>query len=274
MNLFSTFAVRSRWTSKLLAQRLLNWQGRRDFFKAFYARKRMSDRMLQIQLPQGTVFINGLTAVIDLRTFAQVFLDEIYGGLSFRDRVVIDVGAHKGYFAAYALLKGAKATVCYEPEDSNFKALALFSQTIRSDGRVIEIHHEAIGSDGEMDLYVSADSWAHTTVCRQDFIFSKVVRVSSRSLATALSNARERFSEDDFILKIDAEGVESAALLRTPPELFSRVGEIIFEFHSFSGLPLQGVLDRMNSIGFECVGFVKEADLYQLRRQILAQGEA
>ena len=234
----------------------------------------MSDRMLQIQLPEGAVFVNGLTAVIDLRAFAQVFLDEVYRGLSFNDRVVIDVGAHKGYFSAYALLKGAKATICYEPEESNFKALSLFSQTIANDGRAIEIHQEAVGSDGEMTLYISTDSWAHTTVPRQELICSKVVKVPSRSLATVLLEARKRFPEDDFILKIDAEGIESAALLGTPEGLFSCVGEIVFEFHSFSSCPLEGILHRMRSIGYECVASVKEVDLYQLRRQTRVRGEA
>lgn len=268
MNAFSTLAVRLKWTSKLFAQDLLTWQGRSDFFKAFRARKRMCLRTYPIRLVRGAIFVDGQTAVIDLRVFAQVFLDEVYAGLRLGESVVIDIGAHKGYFAAYALLRGAKAVVCYEPEDSNFRALLLFNEGNREHGQFIELHQEAGGEDGETDLYISADSWLHSTIARENLEYSKKIKVRSRSLATILSSARERFGHDVIILKIDAEGAECPLLLQAPAEVFSGVKEIIFEFHSFSYCSLQNIVDKLKSVGFEHVADVKEADLHHFRMQL------
>lgn len=267
MNALSTLAARLQWTSKLFAQDLMTWQGRSDFFKAFRARKRVCSRTYPIRLVQGTIFVDGQTAVIDLRVFAQVFLDEVYAGLQLDNSIVIDIGAHKGYFAAYALLRGAQAVVCYEPEDSNFRALSLFNESDRKHGQVTELHQEAGGDDGETDLYISADSWLHSTIAREDLEYSKKVKVRSRSLATILSAARERFGHDAIILKIDAEGAECPLLLQAPAEVFSDVKEIIFEFHSFSHCSLQNIVDKLKSVGFGHVAYVREADLHHFRME-------
>jgi FkbM family methyltransferase len=267
MNAFSTLAARLRWTSKLLSQDLLTWRGRNDFFAAFRSRNRGSSRIQPIHLIRGTVFVDGKTSVIDLRTFAQVFLDQVYSGLEFRDCAVIDIGAHKGYFAAYAVLRGAKAVICYEPEDSNFRALSLFAETTEGPERVVELHQEAGGDDGEAQLYVSSESWCHSTIARPDLKYSKTINVPSRSLSTILLEARKRFTEDDIILKIDAEGAECPLLLNAAVEVLSEVREIIFEFHTFSHCLLQDLVERLSSFGFEYIAVVKQADLHHFRNK-------
>jgi FkbM family methyltransferase len=267
MNAFSTLAVRVRWTSRLLSQDLLTWRGRSDFFAAFRSRNRISSRIQPIHLVRGIVFVDGKTSVIDLRTFAQVFLDEVYSGLEFRDCAVIDIGAHKGYFAAYAMLRGAKAVICYEPEDSNFRALSLFAESTDGSKRVIELHQEAGGEDGEAQLYVSSESWCHSTIARPELKYSKTINVPSRSLPNILLEARKRFTKDNIILKIDAEGAECPLLLNASAESLSEVREIIFEFHTFSHCSLQHIVEKLSSVGFEYITIVKQADLHHFRNK-------
>jgi FkbM family methyltransferase len=265
MNTFSTFAVRLRWTLKLVAQNLLTWQGRGDFLRAYRDRKRLRSRTYPIRLVRGTIFVDGQTAVIDLRVFGQVFLDEVYAGLLLEDSVVIDIGAHKGYFAAYALLRGAKAVICYEPESANFSALSRFAQASAPQGHLIELHNEAGGEDGEAELYISKDSWLHTTIARKDLEYLKTVKVCSRSLSSILAASRQRFPEDPIILKIDAEGAECPLLLQASIEALAAVREVIFEFHSFSPCLFQDIANKLRSVGFAYVRFVKEAELHHFR---------
>ena len=59
---------------------------------------------------------------IDWKSLAFVAVDDAYAG-DYEGAVVVDVGAHKGYYGAYALLHGARAVVSYEPESANFALL-------------------------------------------------------------------------------------------------------------------------------------------------------
>ena len=44
---------------------------------------------------------------VDLQTFAEIFVLREYAPLDVRSAHVLDLGAHKGYFAAWALRRGA-----------------------------------------------------------------------------------------------------------------------------------------------------------------------
>jgi len=268
------FDVRSRFRHlrQLLAQDYIPMAGKMDALRIFRQRRNKVAQVYTIHLSRGKIFVDGESAVVDLHVFSQVFLDQIYSGLDLSGRVVIDVGAHKGYFAAYALSKGAKAVLCYEPEDSNFRALSLFSDSITSTQQSIEVYHEAVGNDKEMELYVSVDSWAHTTMSRDDLTYIRKVKIASRPLASILAAVRERFPRDELVLKIDAEGAECQLVLQTPREFFSPVREITFEFHEFAGCSLKQIIDRLVSIGYEYVADSCEAGVYHLRsRRISAR---
>jgi FkbM family methyltransferase len=239
--------------------------GKIDALRIFRQRSAKVETIHPIHLVQSKIFVDGQSAKVDLHVFAQVFLDQIYERLDLTGRVVLDIGAHKGYFAAYALSKGAKAVLCYEPEDSNFRALSLFSRSVTSSHQPIEVYHEAVGNDEEMELYVSVDSWAHTTVSRNDLAYTKKVKIASRSLASILATVGERFPRDEFVLKIDAEGAECQLVLQTPYEFFSSVREIVVEFHEFAECSLTEIAERLVSIGYEYIADSSKTDIYHWR---------
>ena len=60
---------------------------------------------------------------VDLQTFAEIFVLREYAPLDVRSAHVLDLGAHKGYFAAWALRRGAAFVSSYEPHPKNFAAL-------------------------------------------------------------------------------------------------------------------------------------------------------
>jgi len=211
--------------------------------------------------------MDGQNAAIDFQVLGQVLLDEVYSEVHLRDKVVIDLGAHKGYFAAYALMAGAKAVFCYEPEPTNFACLSRFAETARLRGRIIEVVQGAAGAvDGELTLYTSHESWRHTSIAGQSEISCAKLQVPCNSLNSILANVRKRFPEDNAVLKIDVEGAECAILLDAPQECFASIREIVFEYHSFAGCCLQSILTRIEVLGFEYVACIKEGDLHILRR--------
>jgi len=140
-----------------------------DVLKMVWARREKKRTFRSIRLPVGKIFMDGQNAAIDFQVLGQVLLDEVYSEVHLRDKVVIDLGAHKGYFAAYALMVGAKAVFSYEPEPTNFMCLARFAETARLQGKMIVVVQAAAGAaDGELTLYTSHESWRHTTIAGQN----------------------------------------------------------------------------------------------------------
>jgi FkbM family methyltransferase len=250
---------------KILTSRSFTPLGKLDLLRVLSARRERKKVLYPIRLPVGENLVDGENAAVDFQVLGQVFLDEVYGELQFRDRIVIDVGAHKGYFAAYALMSGAKAILSYEPERMNFTCLARFAESARLHGMAIQIFHVAVSdSDGEVTLYLSHESWRHTTVLRQGDPPGQTLRVRSCSLARILERVATTFIGQELILKIDAEGVEGQLLLNTPSDCFAPVKEIVFEYHSFAGCELRIILERLQSLGFEYRASVKDSDLHHL----------
>lgn len=251
---------------KLLANGLFTLSGTYDVLRILYVRQERKDTFYRIHLPVGEVLVDGQNADVDFQVLGQVFLDEVYKGLQFRDRIVLDVGAHKGYFAAYALMSGAKAVLSFEPEKVNFTCLAQFAESARLRGRSIKVFQVAVtDSDGDVTLHLNRESWRHSIVQGQVESCGKNVRVPSRSLANILTNVVAESMGQDLIMKIDAEGVEGPLLLNTPADCFAYVKEIIFEFHSFGCCELRVILDRLQSLGLEYVAYERDVDLHHLR---------
>ena len=63
------------------------------------------------------------SAYVDVLTVLDVWNVEMFPA-ECRGRIVLDVGAHKGYFGAWALSQGAALVVSCEPERSNFARLS------------------------------------------------------------------------------------------------------------------------------------------------------
>jgi FkbM family methyltransferase len=252
---------------KILANGSFTAMGRIDVIRIIWARRQKKRNFRSIRLPVGEIFVDGQDAAIDFQVLGQVLLDEVYSGVHLRDKVVIDLGAHKGYFAAYALMAGAKAVFSYEPEPMNFECLRRFAETARLRGKIIEVIEAAGGAaDGELTLYTSCESWRHTTIAGLSEVSRGKLQVPCNSLSSILANVRQRFPEESIILKVDAEGAECAILLHSPEECFASIREVVFEYHSFAGCGLESILARIGVLGFEYAACVKEADLHILRR--------
>src|SRR6266436_6016784 len=209
---------------KILASDSVTTMGRMDVLRMVWARRQKKRTFRSIRLPVGEIFMDGQNTAIDFQVLGQVLLDEVYSEVHLRDKVVVDLGAHKGYFAAYALMGGAKAVFSYEPEPTNFACLCRFAETARLRGKIIEVIQAAAGAaDGELTLYTSYESWRHTTIAGQSEVSGGKLQVPCNSLSSILANVQKRFPEEPIILKVDAEGAECAILLHASEECFASI---------------------------------------------------
>ena len=90
-------------------------RARVDLLRAQTARRVRQARAYAVRVGPATVFLSDDDYEIDWASFAFVAVDDAYAG-DYRDAFVVDLGAHKGYFGAYALRHGARGVVSYEPD--------------------------------------------------------------------------------------------------------------------------------------------------------------
>jgi FkbM family methyltransferase len=212
----------------------------------------------------GTILFGRESFAVDRVAFLGVFLEGWYDA-DYHDAVVLDIGGHKGYYGAFALLGGARRVVSFEPEARNFALLERAAATFRAAGFDWRVARAAIGaSDGEVDLRVSEDAASHSLYAA-DSPAAPAQRVQMVRMDTVLGEvtARER-----IIVKIDAEGAECAAVLASGGENWNPVDELIIETHAFAPCSSAEIVERAGTFGLELQSRETEptAELLHFRR--------
>jgi FkbM family methyltransferase len=181
------------------------------------ARARITVGDVRVELGGGADF------PIDWKTFAEIFADDEYAA-QYSGACVLDVGAHKGYFGAYALASGASAVISYEPEAKNFETLARSAKRL---GDKWLTRQAAVGGRaGAGTLFVGRSSWSHSLVRVSEPVAEQPVEIVT--LEEALRDVPSNSSR--VIVKIDTEGAECDILSR--PEGLARVDLLLVEWHS------------------------------------------
>ena len=184
----------------------------------------------------------------DLEAFKDVFSEQYYH-TDYSDSVVVDIGAHKGYYAAYALISDAHVVHSYEPEANNFTALRRAAESFRLHGYLWHIHKTAVGpSSGEVDLYVAEHSYSHSLVQSNGSACVQVERVSMVPMQSAL---REACTSPDrrLIVKINAEGAECDMVINTPVSSWHAVHEVFVAVHGFARCSSEDIIEHLKSAG-------------------------
>lgn len=202
-------------------------------------------------LPLGaaTVFLSHADFEIDWASLAFVAVDEAYAG-DYRGAVVVDVGAHKGYYGAYALERGARAVVSYEPETANFGLLERAAAAARSRW---DTHRAAVGAErGEAELHVMGASWGHALQPPEAFAQYEVgvERVRVEPLADVLAHAVALAGGARVIAKVNIEGAECPAILGTEPSAWGGIDELYVETHPWADCGADELALHLEPAGF------------------------
>lgn len=194
---------------------------------------------------------------IDWLAFVEVFGDKPYA-TDYRDAFVLDIGAHKGYFGAFALSSGAAFVTSIEPARENCRALER-SAAARPTGWMA-VNAAVADSAGRRTLHLDSTSWAHSLKPVERPAGEEAVDVITLRDALALlpqaANAR-------IVVKIDAEGAE-CEILHDPSPL-SQVHEVFVEWHSHSGCSRTEIVDLMDSAGLRTVDAAEGGVLHFVR---------
>lgn len=162
---------------------------------------------------------DGLTKIITRELARDYKLD----GLDLKPGdVVLDIGAHKGIVSCYLAKKypGVKI-IAFEPNEANYKAMLENIDRNKVEGITAEL--SAVTKDGRnVNLYAMDDNSGGGTIYAGE---------PGNIPSTTLENIFKAYGIDRVaLLKIDCEGAEFE-ILRSAPELLSRVDHIRGEFH-------------------------------------------
>jgi FkbM family methyltransferase len=183
------------------------------------------------RVPYGisTLLLGKQSLDIDVETIRGVLAGEYFDS-EFADRVVIDGGAHKGYYAMRALERGAEAVYSYEPELSNYQAL-MITRDMSPRKHRWRIERIALSdAEGHAALHVTASSWAHSLLAPAEGGVIATQEVPTQRLSSILDHVRDGHPGRPLIVKLNIEGAAGTVLLATTPSDWEQVVELWCEF--------------------------------------------
>ena len=143
------------------------------------------------------------------------------------DHIVIDIGAHIGYFTMYAANNANQGTVySIEPYKESFKIL---EKNLKLNNLTnVKSFHAAISKVTEqITLYIDKKNHIGNSIFETDET-AESEKVDSFSLKDFVNN--NKIEKIDF-LKIDCEGAEFEILLNFDKELMKKINKISAEIH-------------------------------------------
>lgn len=182
-----------------------------------------------------TVRVEGVTFEVEdpqtLSLIVDIFVRRVYTPPGFEigpGDVVVDVGAHRGVFSAYAARRTRTRVLAFEPEPENYRRLARMVE-VNGLGR-IQPRQGAVGGERRRSTLYSPGPSTRASLMERDPLTqeagSEVATVQVHSLKEIL----EPLDEVGF-LKLDCEGGEFEILTGTPDAAWRRVRRLVMEIH-------------------------------------------
>jgi len=223
-----------RRLASVLARRHIPLRTRRDLLRAELRRRIRPTAAYAVSCGPGEVFLSQDDYGVDWESLKFVVADDAYR-TDHTGAVVLDVGAHKGYYGAYAISRGARAIVSFEPETGNVELLERAAATYRARGIEWQVRQVAVGAEkGQAELHVMSGSWGHALHPPETFAQYEVgtERVPVEAMADVLAEVGSLVPEGaPLVVKINVEGEECGIVLETPARAWERVTELFVETH-------------------------------------------
>jgi FkbM family methyltransferase len=222
---------------------------------------------------RGSVFLSHDDYAIDWESLKFVVVDEAYAG-DYEGAVVLDVGAHKGYYGAYALEHGARTVISFEPEAGNVELLERGAATYRANGADWRVRPVALGAErGEAELHLMGSSWAHALHPPETWAEYEVgtQRVPVEATTDVLAEGAALAGEGGrLVVKVNTEGEECAMVIGTPSEAWETVSELFVEVHPWASCGEPELVAHVEPAGLSPLPSAMEPVL-RLRREAAAR---
>lgn len=186
---------------------------------------------------------------IDYLTMFGAFVDEVFRA-DLEGAVVVDVGAHHGYFAAYALWKGAAGVVSFEPQSANYQILQCsWALSTAAQPRWRTFRPGVAATASVMELQVSSRSRSHSFRPGRGKEAVAVERVEMIPLGEAVEQAQELSPGAPIVVKLNVEGMAGEIILATESAVWRSVHEVVFDWERWTTEALGDVVEHLEAAG-------------------------
>lgn len=206
---------------------------------------------IRLELPSGPVWFGAETFVVDAISFWDIFVTGPWPvpDTRFEGRSVIDVGGHRGFFAARSLQVGARRALSLEPHPGLFATLEQASEAAQERGHEWEARRLAIGAQtGTARLHLSSESWAHS-------LFEPVRGEVEDSIEVPIGRLEKIIEETaqqeghGILIKLNIEGAAGRVVLSTPVERWQEVDELLLSYETNTPEPIEQVKRHLEQAG-------------------------
>ena len=253
----------------VLVRRRVPLRTRFDLLRAEVRRRLRPKSAYALRYGPGFVYLSHSDYAIDWESFKWVAADDAYP-TDYNGVVVLDLGAHKGYYGAHALAHGARLVISFEPETANLELLERAAAAYRKLGADWRIRPSAVGAErGEAMLRVMEGSWAHSLHPPDSWARYEVGTqpVPVEAMVEILDETPSLLDEQSrLVVKVNTEGEECGIVLGTPPEAWSRVYELFVEMHEWAPCTAAELAAHLEPVGFREIPTAMAAVL-RLRRE-------
>lgn len=181
---------------------------------------------------------NGKRKILKFKTDDYIYHSEKkyflkFGDMDFKieeNDVVIDVGAHAGFFAVYAANLSKNGNVyCFEPTKQTSERLE-FHKRINKLKNMILINKGVSDKEEIVKLYTCNEDAGENSIYNNLGRFEKKNYEFINCISLKQVFDQNGITKCDF-LKINCEGAEYKILLSLPEEYFKRIEKVILEYH-------------------------------------------
>jgi FkbM family methyltransferase len=170
-----------------------------------------------------------------------------------KDAVVVDVGAHNGYFSVFAarhMLAGSRV-YAFEPVAENY---AILQQNLGiNDVRNVVARNAAVSGHGQaVKLFVTdAHTGGHSIYSERHATYTSANVTAVEVPSVAFHETVPQDVDTIHYCKMDCEGAEFEILLNAPASFLRKVAVYAMEFHEFGGHRLSELQDLFRALDYD-----------------------
>lgn len=196
------------------------------------------------------MYVNTATLRIDIVTLNDSLRRRYFPG-DVRDRVVLDLGAHKGYYAAACFHDGSRLVYSFEPESGNFGCLQKATVDRATGGRWVRKRCAVGPAEGRAQLQVSDESWSHSLYQPPSGTVLRSEEVEVVAFGTLLADIERQHPGVVLVVKLNVEGMAGDCLLSVEPERLRCVGDLFVDIEATTPQPVEEIAAHLAAAGLE-----------------------